>query len=310
MVERTEKMVGNADRKVNMPKYIYTIGHKPLVCFEQFIENLKKHNVNCVVDIRHEPCGLQNGDFDKDILQKKLTKYRIWYLPFYEEFGRNNAGAFKPQASSFKRITESEEFSKGIRRLEAGISKGCNIALLASDSSPLYCYRSIILGHYLKEYNWEVNHILDNGNIMKQETIENYWEQNKENKEVSNTQIHDLGQTGEKLATFYLTNNGYRILETNWNLHKGCELDIIAFKDSTLHAIEVKTRSGSSIAPEQAINDDKLTNIIKAFNAYRNQKHLTNLPSQIDSIAIIYHNEDDYIINMYEDLVKRRKRFY
>ena len=53
----------------------------------------------------------------------------------------------------------------------------------------------------------------------------------------------ELGQIGEELAATYLMNKGYRILHRNWNLHRGCELDIVAMKDGKLHFVEVKTRS-------------------------------------------------------------------
>ncbi len=114
----------------------------------------------------------------------------------------------------------------------------------------------------------------------------------------------DLGQNGEELAADYLMKQGYRILHRNWNLHKGCELDIVATKDNQLHFIEVKTRSRVSDVygrPEQAINDAKLRNIVRAIYRYQNIYHL-DMEMHIDAIGVVYHSEQDYTINFMPDI--------
>lgn len=114
----------------------------------------------------------------------------------------------------------------------------------------------------------------------------------------------ELGQNGEELAADYLMKQGYRILHRNWNLHKGCELDIVATKDNQLHFIEVKTRSRVSDIygrPEQAINDAKLRNIVRAIYRYQNIYHL-DMDMHIDAIGVVYHSEQDYTINFMPDI--------
>lgn len=114
----------------------------------------------------------------------------------------------------------------------------------------------------------------------------------------------ELGQNGEELAADYLMKQGYRILHRNWNLHKGCELDIVATKDNQLHFIEVKTRSRVSDVygrPEQAINDAKLRNIVRAIYRYQNIYHL-DMDMHIDAIGVVYHSEQDYTINFMPDI--------
>ena len=113
-----------------------------------------------------------------------------------------------------------------------------------------------------------------------------------------------LGQIGEELAGDYLMKNGYRILHRNWNLHKGCELDIVATKDNELHFIEVKTRSRVtplSGEPEQAITDAKLRNIVRAIYRYQNMYHI-DMEMHVDAIGVIYHSEDDYTIRFTPDI--------
>lgn len=113
-----------------------------------------------------------------------------------------------------------------------------------------------------------------------------------------------LGQIGEELAGDYLMKQGYRILHRNWNLHKGCELDIVATKDNELHFVEVKTRSNVSNlmeSPVQAINDKKLHNIVRAIYHYQNMYHL-DMEMHIDAIGVVYKSEQDYTIEFMPDI--------
>lgn len=52
-----------------------------------------------------------------------------------------------------------------------------------------------------------------------------------------------LGRRGEDLACRFLCRQGYHIWKRNWRCRLG-ELDIIAYSDSQLRLIEVKTRAG------------------------------------------------------------------
>jgi putative endonuclease len=54
-------------------------------------------------------------------------------------------------------------------------------------------------------------------------------------------EFHETGKQGEAIALNHLRQNGYTILETNWQSgHK--EIDIIAQKNDQLVIIEVKAR--------------------------------------------------------------------
>ena len=81
------------------------------------------------------------------------------------------------------------------------------------------------------------------------------------NKKTSNQQ---KGTTGENLATNYLIENGFIIVERNWR-YKHCEIDIICKKNNKLHFIEVKTRLSKQFGnPEESINEKKMNALKKA----------------------------------------------
>jgi len=50
------------------------------------------------------------------------------------------------------------------------------------------------------------------------------------------------GQVAEDIATRYLEDQGYKILDRNWKT-KFCEIDIVASKNGVVHFVEVKYRS-------------------------------------------------------------------
>ena len=110
---------------------------------------------------------------------------------------------------------------------------------------------------------------------------------------------NDKGLAGEELAAAFLSQNGYAILEKNWQFGRE-EIDIIARKDNILVVVEVKTRSGSFFGePEEFVNRQKQRNLIKAANAYI-EKNSLELEVRFDIIGIILTGKN-HRINHIED---------
>ncbi|GBU08398.1 UPF0102 protein [Bacteroidales bacterium] len=110
-----------------------------------------------------------------------------------------------------------------------------------------------------------------------------------------------IGQEGEKAAVDYLISKGYKIHNTNWRKGR-YELDIIAQTSDELVVVEVKTRSGNPmVAPEIAVDNKKIRNIISATDLYINIYDI-DLPVRFDIISvtgyfphfIIEHIEDAF----------------
>ena len=290
---------------------LYTVGHRPMLAFSTFIQNLKRYGVNVVVDIRRDPDGTQYGDFAKDNLTVRLKEYKVLYMPFADELGIYDKNVQKQGKPDYDKVIESESFLRGIKRLEDGVNKGYHIAILGLDATPTYCIRTTIIGRYLHEHDYAVCHILSDGNLLSQRELSDSVDRLNTNRKEQRAHAQRIGLSGEEIAAGYLMQHGYTILDHNWNLHYGCELDIVAFKDNILHAVEVKTRSNDIVTdPEQAIDTNKMKHIMSALNEYRRRNNLFNIEAQIDSIAVVMHSEDDYDIKMYENLVLHTKRFY
>ena len=96
----------------------------------------------------------------------------------------------------------------------------------------------------------------------------------------------DLGKEGEQFAIDYLQKNGYVILEKNYRFLKA-EVDVIAKKDTTLIAIEVKTRSTNYFGdPQNFINQKKIKLLVSAMDNYVLERDL-DVEVRFDVVAII-----------------------
>ena len=102
-----------------------------------------------------------------------------------------------------------------------------------------------------------------------------------------------LGRKGENLACRFLRRQGYFVWKRNWRCRYG-ELDIIAYNDSQLRLIEVKTRSGKSAISFPAIgavDKEKTRRIEKLAHSFllrqRKAMRLRRLTSfAIDAITV------------------------
>ena len=55
----------------------------------------------------------------------------------------------------------------------------------------------------------------------------------------------DIGNRGEDIASVFLTNNGYKVIDHNWKT-RWCEIDIIAQKGGRIYFVEVKYRTSAN----------------------------------------------------------------
>ncbi len=104
----------------------------------------------------------------------------------------------------------------------------------------------------------------------------------------------ELGNYGEQIARDYIVKKQMVLMESNYRW-KHQEIDLIAMDRSDLVIIEVKTRKHRSYgAPEKSITKSKQRNLIKAANAYVQERQL-NLDVRFDVISIIHNSHETHI---------------
>lgn len=110
-------------------------------------------------------------------------------------------------------------------------------------------------------------------------------------------QHNKLGKKGEELASDFLSDNGYTIIERNW-IGERHEIDIIASCGDFLIFVEVKTRSSAYWGnPETAVSESKIKRMVAAADYYLQSKD-TDLQVRFDIISVISNKKQTEIIHI------------
>jgi len=103
------------------------------------------------------------------------------------------------------------------------------------------------------------------------------------------------GDQSETLATRFLEQEGFIILERNYYARKLGEIDIIAIREDVLHFIEVKSGK-ADFDPVYNITPAKLRKVINSSHYYMKTKNL-DVAFSIDALIIRY-DEVEFIENV------------
>lgn len=96
-----------------------------------------------------------------------------------------------------------------------------------------------------------------------------------------------VGQYGEELATRYLMNAGFAILERNWRCELG-EIDIVAREGTALVVCEVKTRRGLNYgSPLESITYRKLATLRRLVGRWLQEHDLHPPEVRIDVVGVV-----------------------
>lgn len=154
---------------------LYTIGYatKP---FDVFVAQLKKFQINAIADVRSVPFSKVFFDYHQTALQKSLPAHNIDYVFLGKELGpRSQDPAHYDESGQvqFNRLMDSDLFKAGIQRVQVGLGKGLNIALMCAEKDPAGCHRSLLVSHYLaKQLDSDIQHIDHDGKLESQQQLE------------------------------------------------------------------------------------------------------------------------------------------
>lgn len=144
---------------------IWTVGHSTHSA-EEFIQILKSHSLEALVDVRSFPGSRRYPHFNKEQLSQSLAASSIDYYHFPSLGGRRKPKAESRNTAwknaSFRAYAdhmESADFKKGIEELQE-LSALRRTAVMCAEALWWRCHRSLI-SDYLKALGVEVNHIAD-----------------------------------------------------------------------------------------------------------------------------------------------------
>lgn len=100
------------------------------------------------------------------------------------------------------------------------------------------------------------------------------------------------GKLGEDIATKYLQEKGYSIIERNFYCNQG-EIDIIALDKDEIVFIEVKTRTNKKYGfAAEAVDENKRRHLLRAIRYYVYSRNLQNEFIRIDVIEVYFNNKN------------------
>src|SRR6266516_2277962 len=142
---------------------IYTIGHSTRT-IEQFLELLRAHGIQQIVDVRTVPKSRHNPQFGKEALAASLEQAGIAYTHLEKLGGLRHTSKDSVnlgwQNSSFRGFADymaTPEFQAGLAELKTVAAKK-TVAIMCAEAVPWRCHRSLIADALITQ-GWQVLHI-------------------------------------------------------------------------------------------------------------------------------------------------------
>ena len=128
---------------------IFVVGHSTRT-IESFIDLLKAHSIDLLVDIRTIPKSRHNPQFNEGLLKKKLHDSKIGYLHMkglgglrHPDKDSINLGWRNLSFRGFADYMQTKEFDASLKELIA-LSKRHTIAIMCAEGNPFRCHRSLV----------------------------------------------------------------------------------------------------------------------------------------------------------------------
>ena len=143
---------------------LLTVGHstRPI---DEFIELLKDHAVEEIVDIRSVPRSRHCPQFNSDTLSESLRRAQIRYTHIKKLGGLRhsrkdsiNLGWRNASFRGFADYMATPEFSEGIEELSQ-IARARKTAIMCAEAVPWRCHRSLVADAMI-EKGWDVRDIM------------------------------------------------------------------------------------------------------------------------------------------------------
>lgn len=153
---------------------IFSIGYAAY-SIDAFVQQLKKYNITCIVDVRSHPFSQYNTDYNKDTLEAKLNGNRILYRNYAVEFGARQSDKSyysKDGYMDFEVYAKSKQFKQGVQKIIKGMNIGYVFALMCAEKDPINCHRSILIGRQFSLAGVPTYNILADDKIETQAELE------------------------------------------------------------------------------------------------------------------------------------------
>lgn len=146
---------------------ILTVGHGDQ-SIESFLDLLKLHRVEFLVDTRSMPYSSRNPQFGQRVLAKFLDDVGIRYVFLGDKLGgkpRDRSLYDDDGKPDYEKISQTVAYSRGIQELIELARDGETVAIMCSESDFHNCHRYKLLSRTLAVDSVEVRHIMRDGSL-------------------------------------------------------------------------------------------------------------------------------------------------
>lgn len=152
---------------------IYTIGYTTFP-LEEFIAQIKRAGITCLIDVRSLPKSAHFSDFNAEVLEPILKRQGILYRNYAEEFGARqpDKSFYSNGYLDFEEFRNSERFLRGKIRIANGIRHGQRLCLMCAEKDPFDCHRCILVSRGLRDDGYKILHITGKDKYVSQEEID------------------------------------------------------------------------------------------------------------------------------------------
>ena len=157
-----------------MGKTIYTIGYSGFSLVD-FIQELRNHNINVVIDVRSYAYSERYPDYNKTTIEKSLNKAGIYYKNYAKEFGarQDNMAFYSSEGYlDFDIFSKSEQFQNGVTKIVDSTEKGYKIVFMCAEKEPIQCHRTILVARAFDKLGFSVIHLMPKGITKNQRQID------------------------------------------------------------------------------------------------------------------------------------------
>ena len=152
---------------------VFTVGHSNHGD-QEFIELLRKHQIDVVADVRSQPYTGYATHFNAGQIKSILAAAGIQYVFLGEELGGRPADPACYDADGYvlyDTVAASAHFQQGIQRLEAGVQR-YRVAIMCSEENPAECHRNLLIGRVLAGRGAVLRHIRADGRLQSQADLD------------------------------------------------------------------------------------------------------------------------------------------
>lgn len=101
----------------------------------------------------------------------------------------------------------------------------------------------------------------------------------------------ETGRHGEDAVCSYLEDRDWVILERNYRFERS-EVDIVAYDQTCIVFVEVKTRSSTRFGyPEEGVDERKQRHVRKASMAWLYERKMEKSPIRFDVVGVILEHD-------------------